>query len=92
MPKVCTCAYVYGVVQGVGFRYNTQRQAQELGVTGYARNCDDGSVEVVACGELQAVDELIAWFKQGGPRGARVDRVLTEPYPPTEFDKFKIRY
>ncbi|ENE2785336.1 acylphosphatase, partial [Yersinia enterocolitica] len=41
MAKVCTAAYVYGVVQGVGFRYSTQRQALALGVTGYARNCDD---------------------------------------------------
>lgn len=66
MPKVCTAAYVYGVVQGVGFRYSTQRQAQELGVTGYAKNCDDGSVEVVAYGEQQAVEHLLEWIKQGG--------------------------
>ncbi|CNF39684.1 acylphosphatase [Yersinia rohdei] len=92
MPKVCTAAYVYGLVQGVGFRYSTQRQAQELGVTGYARNCDDGSVEVVACGEELAVERLMAWIKQGGPRGARVERLLTEPYPPTQFESFKIRY
>jgi acylphosphatase len=92
MPKVCTIVYVYGVVQGVGFRYSTQRQAQELDVTGYAKNCDDGSVEVVASGEQQAVDELIEWIKQGGPREARVDRLLTEPYPPIEFEKFKICY
>lgn len=92
MPKVCTAAYVYGVVQGVGFRYSTQRQAQELGVTGYAKNCDDGSVEVVAYGEQHAVEHLLEWIKQGGPRGARVDRLLTEPYPTTAFEKFKIRY
>lgn len=92
MPKVCTVVYVYGVVQGVGFRYSTQRQAQELDVTGYAKNCDDGSVEVVASGEQQAVDELIEWIKQGGPRGARVDRLLTEPYPPIKFEKFNICY
>ncbi|CNH90655.1 MULTISPECIES: acylphosphatase [Yersinia] len=92
MPKVCTAAYVYGIVQGVGFRYSTQRQALELGVTGYAKNCDDGSVEVVACGEQQAVERLMEWIKQGGPRGARVERLLTEPYPPTQFETFKIRY
>ncbi|CFQ93241.1 acylphosphatase [Yersinia frederiksenii] len=92
MSQVCTAAYVYGVVQGVGFRYSTQRQAQELGLTGYTRNCDDGSVEVVACGEQQAVERLMEWIKQGGPRGARVERLLTEPYPPTQFETFKIRY
>ncbi len=92
MAKVCTAAYVYGVVQGVGFRYSTQRQALALGVTGYARNCDDGSVEVVAYGEQQAVEQLMEWIKQGGPRGARVERLLTEPYPTTPFETFKIRY
>ena len=43
MSKVCTIAWVHGVVQGVGFRYSTQREAVELGLTGYARNRDDGS-------------------------------------------------
>ncbi|HBQ65879.1 MAG TPA: acylphosphatase, partial [Leclercia adecarboxylata] len=47
MAKVCTIAWVHGTVQGVGFRYSTQREATELGLTGYARNMDDGSVEVV---------------------------------------------
>ncbi|ATM85433.1 acylphosphatase [Yersinia massiliensis] len=92
MATVCTAAYVYGIVQGVGFRYSTQRQAQKLGVTGYAKNCDDGSVEVLACGEQDAVDSLLAWIKQGGPRGARVDRLLTEPHPITPFETFTIRY
>ncbi|CNI21373.1 acylphosphatase [Yersinia mollaretii] len=92
MAKICTAAYVYGIVQGVGFRYSTQRQAQKLGVTGYARNCDDGSVEVVAYGEPEAVDSLMAWIKQGGPRGARVERVLTEPHSTTPFETFNIRY
>ncbi|CND43891.1 MULTISPECIES: acylphosphatase [Yersinia pseudotuberculosis complex] len=92
MSKIYIVAYVYGVVQGVGFRYSTQRQAQQLGLTGYAKNCDDGSVEVVACGNPQAVERLMEWIKQGGPRGARVDRLLTEPYPPTLFETFSIRY
>ena len=41
---------------GVGFRYSTQREAVQLGLTGYARNMDDGSVEVVACGEAEQVE------------------------------------
>ncbi len=69
MSKIYIVAYVYGVVQGVGFRYSTQRQAQQLGVTGYAKNCDDGSVEVVASGNPQAVERLMEWIRQGGPRG-----------------------
>ena len=46
MASICTMAWVYGSVQGVGFRYSTQREALQLGVTGYARNLDDGGVEV----------------------------------------------
>lgn len=63
MSKVCTIAWVHGTVQGVGFRYNTQREALQLGLTGYARNLDDGSVEVVACGEADNIEQLIAWLK-----------------------------
>ena len=77
MASICTMAWVYGSVQGVGFRYSTQREALQLGVTGYARNLDDGGVEVLACGEAEQVEKLIAWLKAGGPRSARVDRVLT---------------
>lgn len=93
MAKVCTMAWVHGVVQGVGFRYSTQREALQLGLTGYARNLDDGSVEVLACGETEQVEKLIGWLKAGGPRSARVDRVFTEPHQPTrEWLKFAILY
>ncbi|OTW36712.1 acylphosphatase [Enterobacter kobei] len=90
---ICIRIWVYGVVQGVGFRYSTQREAIELGLTGYARNMDDGSVEVVACGEAEQVEKLMAWLKAGGPRSARVDKVLTEPHQPgREYVNFGIRY
>ena len=92
MASICTMAWVYGSVQGVGFRYSTQREALQLGLTGYARNLDDGGVEVLACGEAEQVEKLIAWLKAGGPRSARVDRVLTEPHQPTRsWEKFAIR-
>lgn len=92
MGKICTAVYVYGVVQGVGFRYSTQHQATLLGLSGYARNQDDGGVEVVACGEQAQVDKLLAWLKQGGPRGAKIERILTEPKPLAEFAGFQIRH
>ncbi|WLI78591.1 acylphosphatase [Kosakonia sp. H02] len=93
MAQVCTIAWVHGIVQGVGFRYTTQHEAQRLGLTGYARNLDDGSVEVVACGEAEKVNKLIEWLKAGGPRSARVDRVLSEPHQPDrEWSDFGIRY
>jgi acylphosphatase len=93
MPQVCITAYVYGVVQGVGFRYHTQHRATALGLTGYARNLEDGSVEVVACGDHAAVEKLVEWLKSGGPPSARVDRVLVEPpRGVAEHSRFSIRY
>ncbi|MFG1175255.1 acylphosphatase [Erwiniaceae bacterium CAU 1747] len=82
MATIGMRAWVYGRVQGVGFRYSTQREAKALGLTGYARNLDDGSVEVLMCGEAQPVNALLSWLKAGGPRSAGVDRVLTEPCQP----------
>lgn len=91
--KQCVKCWVHGMVQGVGFRYSTKREGEKLGLTGYARNLDDGSVEVVACGEAEQVEKLLAWLKAGGPRSARVDKVLTEPYQPErEWINFGIRY
>ena len=65
---------VYGIVQGVGFRYFTQQEAHRLGLSGHATNLADGSVEVVAQGESKAVDKLIEWLKSG-PRTASVDSI-----------------
>ncbi|WP_410016586.1 acylphosphatase [Sodalis sp. C49] len=92
MDKVCTAVYVYGVVQGVGFRYSTQHQARQLGLSGYARNQDDGGVEVMVCGEPAQVEKLLAWLKQGGPRGAQIERILTEPKNAVDFNGFQIRH
>lgn len=93
MSTVCTIAWVHGRVQGVGFRYSTQHEAQRLGLTGYARNMNDGSVEVVACGEAEQVEHLVAWLKAGGPRSAHVEKVLTEPHQPSQdWTDFSIRY
>ncbi|WP_075181153.1 acylphosphatase [Pantoea sp. 1.19] len=79
MSTVAKKAWVYGQVQGVGFRYHTQQQAKRLGLTGHAWNLDDGSVEVLMVGEAAAVAALICWLEAGGPRSARVDSVRVEP-------------
>ncbi len=63
-----------GRVQRVGFRAATRRRALALGLAGYARNLPDGRVEVVACGDPQAITELLGWL-QRGPALARVDSV-----------------
>ena len=70
-------AVVYGLVQGVNYRYYVQRHAEAIGLTGYARNLDDGSVEVFAEGEKDKLAQLIAKLKVG-PRVARVERVEVE--------------
>ena len=65
---------IHGRVQGVAFRWSTQRQAQVLGLTGWVRNLVDGSVQVVAEGETENLQRLWDWA-QHGPDHARVDRV-----------------
>jgi acylphosphatase len=75
---VCYRCLVSGRVQGVFFRASTQREAQKLGLTGHAHNLPDGSVEVLACGEPAAVEQLKAWLWQGPP-AARVTRVECRP-------------
>ena len=70
-------AQVHGVVQGVGFRYTTQRMARELGVIGWVRNLPGGDVEVWGQGPDEAVERLLA-FLERGPRGSVVARVDVE--------------
>ena len=53
-------AFVKGHVQGVGFRWWTRARALELGLTGWARNLDDGRVEIVAEGPREACERLLA--------------------------------
>src|ERR1041385_2083045 len=61
---------VYGRVQGVGFRWFVLREAERRGLRGFARNLRDGSVEVIAAGTPQALEEL-ARAPQPGPGPAR---------------------
>ncbi len=66
---------VKGRVQGVFFRASTRQVAESLGITGHAVNLSDGDVEVLACGERDALDRLGEWL-QDGPPHARVDQLL----------------
>jgi acylphosphatase len=65
---------IAGRVQGVYFRASTRAEAVRLGLTGWARNLDDGRVEVLAAGSVAGVAELASWLEQGPP-AARVDSV-----------------
>ena len=77
-------------MQGVGFRYYTQKQAIRLGLVGWVRNLADGDVESMACGERAQLDEFYTWL-QTGPTMARVHRVDVETTEETEvFTGFSI--
>ena len=71
---------IRGKVQGVWFRASTQQRAEQLGLRGHARNLADGSVEVLAVGDDDAIDALERWLHVGPPL-ARVDAVLRLPLP-----------
>jgi len=85
-------ARVRGRVQGVSYRYATRAAARSLGLTGWVRNEDDGSVLVEAEGEPAAVERLVAWLGKGPP-GARVTGVDLEKLPPVGGERdFEIRF
>ena len=66
--------HIFGLVQGVGFRYHFMEQAQGLEITGWVRNRRGGSVEAMIAGTPEAVEALTAWTRRG-PAAARVERV-----------------
>lgn len=79
-------------MQGVGFRAFAREQAEALGLVGYARNAPDGSVELVAEGEREAVERLLAIVREAF-WAARVDSLQAEFAEATgEFSGFSIRF
>ena len=78
---------VSGRVQGVFYRAATRQRAQELDLTGYARNLADGRVEVLVCGESGAVDDLCAWLWEGPP-SASVTSVICKTVEVETSDRF----
>jgi len=63
----CLRFFISGRVQGVSFRAATRKEARRLGLHGYARNLDDGRVEVLAAGSEEALRELERWLHRGRP-------------------------
>lgn len=85
-------AIVHGFVQGVNFRYYTLRQAAQLGLVGSVRNRWDGTVEVIAEGDREKLEQLLRWLHRG-PRSAVVERVDVRWTEPTgSFTRFEVRY
>ncbi|MBY8982017.1 MAG: acylphosphatase [Candidatus Lokiarchaeota archaeon] len=83
---------VFGRVQGVFFRYNTQKVAEKLGLKGYVKNISDGSVHIEAEGPENKLEELLN-FAKTGPKYARVDRVEYKYIDATnEFKNFNYTF
>ncbi len=78
--------FVSGMVQGVGYRFYTQRAAEKLRVSGFVRNLRDGRVEVLAIGTAEQHKELRRLLERG-PLGSDVTEVLEEPaFVEAEYD------
>ena len=90
--KVGAHMIVYGMVQGVGFRYFTVRQAAALELTGYVKNLPDGSVEVDVEGEKNSIDQLKKQLEQG-PGFSSIDKVYIRYEDFTaKYHKFSVEY
>jgi acylphosphatase len=85
----CVRVRISGRVQGVFFRASCARRADELGLSGWVRNRPDGDLEAVFEGPEQAVEDILAWCREGPP-DARVDRVDVRAEPPLVETGFRI--
>ena len=81
---------IKGRVQGVWFRDSTRKMAESLGLSGHAINLNDGSVEVLACGDEAALDQLADWL-QNGPTMARVAQVIEDDADWRDVKGFEVR-
>lgn len=83
--------FVGGSVQGVGFRFSTQRKAENLGLNGWVRNCHDGRVEAEFEGSQAALEEMLVWCRHG-PAFARVTQVeVNWGSGPRRYAEFTVR-
>ncbi|WAC65425.1 acylphosphatase [Agrococcus sp. SL85] len=80
---------VRGSVQGVGFRWATEREAARLGLAGSVRNRIDGAVEAEVEGAAAGVDAMLAWLRHG-PSSARVDGLESRAVEPRGERGFRI--
>jgi acylphosphatase len=90
MTDVARHVRVTGHVQGVFYRAWAQGQARELAISGWIRNCPDGSVEAHLQGEERDVDRMIDRMRRG-PSNARVDDVAVADAEPGDAGRFELR-
>lgn len=90
MPKKCAKLTIKGHVQGVGFRYFTFQIARNLKLTGYVKNCSDGSVMTIIQGPFEKINEYISILSKGPPH-SHVSAVLVEWQEDTKtYNTFEI--
>ncbi len=82
---------ITGLVQGVFYRAWTAEQARALGVSGWVRNCPDGSVEAQLSGVPEAVEQLLERMRRGPP-GAKVEHLIADEAPPDTGGRFEVRH
>lgn len=80
---------IFGKVQGIFFRVTAKEKADQLGITGFARNEPDGSVYIEAEGEEEKLDEFIKWCRQG-PSLAQVEKIKVVESTLNNFSRFEI--
>ncbi len=83
---------VSGKVQGVGYRYFSQMKAVQYGVTGWAKNLPDGSVEILAIGTNDQLEPFIGDLRIGNPFSKIEDLKITESEKTEDFHSFTIKY
>jgi acylphosphatase len=81
---------IRGRVQGVFFRAEARARAESLGVAGWIRNADDGSVEAVFEGDDEQVESMVEWCRRG-PAGARVEEVEAVREEPAGETGFQVK-
>ena len=90
MSRVRLRVWARGHVQGVFFRAEARARAESLGVAGWIRNTEDGSVEAVFEGDRERVESMVDWCRRG-PAGAQVDELEVEPEEPHAEQGFRVR-
>ncbi len=94
VSKTAECAHIFfeGRVQGVGFRYTTEKLALEIGLTGWVKNVPDGRVEVLCEGDRARIEALVDGLKKS-PMGPHIRKVSCSWQKPTgEFTDFSVEF
>ena len=85
-------AKIFGIVQGVGFRWFVMREAEKRGIVGYVRNMYDGTVEVDAQGEPEDIEEFIIALRKGPPMGAVSKMEMEWLAPADDSSAFRVAF